>query len=234
MPFAPKLRHIAMGVAMKVECAEPNAGSQHMPILIVEDDAALRDALCTLLQVNGFPVLAFENGGALLDLQQWPEQACILLDLNLPDISGLEVLSLIRQRHSKVPVIMMTAKGQIKTAVEAMKLGALDFLEKPLEEAVLLTQLEKAHQRYLALSGCNVGIRLLLSRLTTREREILACLAEGLTSKEVGQRLAISPRTVDVHRANILAKLEVKTVAAAVQLHVKQTVGQQGTDLQFQ
>ncbi|WP_137939669.1 response regulator [Chitinivorax sp. B] len=214
--------------AMKSERArvgDSGVGS-HMSVLIVEDDSALRDALSTLLRANGFPVIAVGAGNDLLLIEKWPEMACVLLDLNLPDISGLEVLAAIRQRRPKMPVVMMTAKGQIKTAVEAMKIGAMDFLEKPLEESVLLDRLNQAHQRYVAEAGKTYASSGMMSRLTTREREILACLAEGLTSKEVGQRLSISPRTVDVHRANILAKLEAKTVAAAVQLHAKQSVGQ--------
>ena len=145
----------------------------------------------------------------------------IVLDLVLPDMDGLEVQRALRDRGITLPVIIMTGHGDVTLAVEAMKAGAVDFIEKPFEKAVLLGAIEQAFERLAkskvaAERARDADVR--LQALSPREREVLDGLAQGLPNKTIAYDLGISPRTVEIHRANLMTKLEVKSLSEALRI----------------
>lgn len=195
--------------------------SEPFPIHVVDDDEAIRRSLSFLLKTSGYAVRQFEGGTAFLKEAGDLERGCVLLDVRMPDIDGLEVQRELRARGIMLPVIIMTGHGDIDMAVAAMKAGASDFIEKPFEKAALLGCLEAARQLSVADRGANAraeDARARLNILTDREREVLDGLVEGLPNKSIAYDLGISPRTVEIHRANLMQKLEVKSLAEALRI----------------
>lgn len=188
-------------------------------IYIVEDNLLLSEAYAFMLQANDFDTDRFTTGGAFLASGWQAQQAALLLDLCLPDMSGLEILATVRKRTPTLPVVVVSSFGDVSTAVQAMKQGAVDFIEKPVDEnelvGVLQQALRQAAASNLQADGTSPDP---LATLTPRERQILDQLAQGLSSKEIARQLGISPATVDVHRNRILGKLNVRTTPQAVSL----------------
>lgn len=183
-------------------------------VYLVEDDLDICEALEFMLTANGFEVITCDSGAALLSQLQPGLAASVLMDLRLPDVDGLDLLVSLRRGAPALPVIVMTGFGQVQMAVRAMKLGALDFLEKPIDEYQLIDLLRRADSASTArVSSHAIG---LLAELTAREVETLSKLVRGLTSKQAAQQLGISHRTVDVHRASILQKLGAPTTMVAL------------------
>lgn len=189
----------------------------HQTIYIVEDNLMLCEAYAFMLRANDFDTYCFNSGNSFLQANWSGENTALLLDLCLPDMSGLDILSAVRQRSPNMPVIVISSFGAVSTAVQAMKLGALDFIEKPVEEHELVSILRQALQASGAKAE-EIDGQQLLAALTPRERQILDQLANGLSSKEIARQLGISPATVDVHRNRILGKLNVRTTPQAVSL----------------
>jgi two-component system, LuxR family, response regulator FixJ len=193
-----------------------NALKQTNEIFVVDDDPAVRDALSMALRSEGFVVENFASATALLNVVRHRAPAVIVLDVKLPDQSGLDILKTLRSENYPAPVLMITGHGDIPMAVEAIKLGAYDFVEKPFSMDTLLEQLRGAmnaqarkEQNGGDLDLNNIGG----SILTPREREVLREIATGASSKEAGRILGISPRTVEVHRARIMDKLGARNAA---------------------
>lgn len=186
-------------------------------VYLVDDEPDICEALEFMLTANGFEVVTCPSGASLMSQLQSGAAASVLMDLRLPDVDGLDLLVKLRTHVPSLPVIVMTGFGQVQMAVKAMKLGALDFLEKPIDEAELVDLLRRAQtlQAQPASSQANRFNRL-LAELTAREVETLSKLVLGLTSKQAAQQLGISPRTVDVHRASILQKLGAPTTMVAL------------------
>ncbi|MFO1378864.1 MAG: response regulator [Chitinivorax sp.] len=186
-------------------------------IYVVEDNQLLSEAYAFMLQAHDFVTECFITGGSFLASRWQPENAALLLDLCLPDMGGLEILAAVRMQAPTMPVIVVSSFGDVSTAVQAMKQGAVDFIEKPVDEAELIGTLRLALQQ-----ACDAGQAsdeaALLATLTPRERQILDQLANGLSSKEIARQLGISPATVDVHRNRILGKLNLRTTPQAVSL----------------
>jgi two-component system response regulator FixJ len=181
---------------------------------LVDDDAGVRRALGGLLAVNGYTVQQYATGGAFL-AQATPDPGCILLDLRMPDMSGLEVQEELDRRGLDLPIVYLTAHGDVQTGILTMKRGAVDFLEKPVEEAALLQALEEAFRRLAAQAGVRSAARLARSRsqtLTTREREVIDLVVQGRHNPEIARILSISTHTVKVHRLRGMAKMDVTTV----------------------
>lgn len=191
--------------------------SNRARIYIVEDNLLLSEAYAFMLQANDFDTDCFTTGGGFLASGWQERQAALLLDLCLPDMSGLEILATVRSRTPTLPVVVVSSFGDVSTAVQAMKQGAVDFIEKPVDENELVGVLQLALQRAASLQTDGAGIDP-LATLTPRERQILDQLARGLSSKEIARELGISPATVDVHRNRILGKLNVRTTPQAVSL----------------
>jgi RNA polymerase sigma factor (sigma-70 family) len=194
----------------------PDAG---LAVYIVDDDAALRDSLSLMLGLLGYRTAAFESAESLLDAYRETWTGCILADLRLPGKSGLDLQSVLRQRGSRLPFVVITAHGDVPSARAAFQSDAVDFLEKPFEEADLRAAIDRGFERerrrlYRAEEHDERTAR--LAKLTRREREILELVGRGMHAKEIASSLAISPRTVEVHKARLMAKLEARNVAELV------------------
>lgn len=195
--------------------------SQAYPIYVVDDDEAIRRSLSFLLKTSGFAVQLFEGGLPFLKEAGHLAPGCVLLDVRMPDMDGLEVQRALRGRGVMLPVIIMTGHGDVDMAVAAMKTGASDFIEKPFEKAALLACIEAAKALSLAERGAIARAeeaRARLNVLTDRERDVLDGLVQGLPNKSIAYDLGISPRTVEIHRANLMQKLRVKSLAEALRI----------------
>jgi two-component system response regulator FixJ len=188
---------------------------------LVDDDEAIRRSVGFMLKTSGFHVRTYESGIEFLKGAGHIEPGCILLDIRMPGMDGLEVQAALREKGVTLPVIIMTGHGDVSLAVQAMKAGAVDFIEKPFEKAVLLSAIEHAVER-LQKSAANqdradeAAVR--LQALTPREREVLDGLAKGLPNKTIAYDLGISPRTVEIHRANVMSKLCVRSLSEALRI----------------
>lgn len=189
---------------------------QDVKVFLVDDEPAVTRGLRFLLSSVGIDSVSCGDGrGFLASLEEHAGPACAVLDLRMPGMTGLEVLEALAARRDEVPVILLTAHGDVDSAVRAMKLGALDFLQKPFEPASFVALLRQAIERARELHGLALAARereALLAPLSARERELLPLLLDGASSKEIGRQLGLSPRTVDVHRASILAKTGAPTM----------------------
>jgi two-component system response regulator FixJ len=189
-------------------------------IHVVDDDPAVRDSLRMLLETSGYDVRVFDSAGAFLASQ--PQGiGCVLTDVRMPDIDGLELLRRLRAQETRLPVIVMTGQGDIAIAVRAMKAGAVDFLEKPFEDASLFEAVARAleqseRQREHAATSAEAASR--LAALTPREREVFDLLVTGLSNKAIANTLGGSPRTIEVHRARVFEKLRANSLPDLVRL----------------
>lgn len=190
-------------------------------VYVVDDDEAIRRSISFLLKTSGYAVKAYASGAEFLAEAGRLERGCILLDVRMPDIDGMEVQQRLRESGVLLPVIIMTGHGDIDMAVRAMKAGASDFIEKPFEKALLFDALESARQRLdldvLSDRRCE-DARARLNILTAREREVLRGMVDGLPNKTIAYDLGISPRTVEIHRANLMQKLEVQSLSEALRI----------------
>jgi two-component system, LuxR family, response regulator FixJ len=184
---------------------------------VVDDDPALRDSLSILLQAHGFNVSTFESAEHFLGGKIPQENGCVLIDVNMPGMSGIDLLAEFRRRGFQLPCIVMTGAGQVQLAVKAMKAGAVDFLEKPFDVDILIESLREALQRPAQPKGQKAASEK-LSRLTPREREVMMGMAGGQQNKAIANSLGISPRTVEIHRARVMTKLEANSLAEVVKL----------------
>jgi two-component system response regulator FixJ len=191
-------------------------------VYIVDDDDGLRQSVEVLLEVaGGFVTDSFASGEAFLDQVPHAEGGCVLLDLNMPGLNGLEVLHRLQKTDSRFETILLTGQGDIGVAVEAMKSGAIDFIEKPYDNRLLLNALEngfaRIENREKEASAIQVA-RENIDKLTPRERDVLLGLIDGKANKIIAYELDISPRTVEIYRANLMDKLGVRSVAEAVRI----------------
>lgn len=195
--------------------------SEPYPIYVVDDDDAIRRSLSFMLKTSGYAVRLFDGGHEFLKEATDLPAGCVLLDVRMPDIDGMAVQQELRARGVMLPVVIMTGHGDIDMAVAAMKAGASDFIEKPFEKAALIACIEAAHRQSIATRGASARAQEAQARLnilTDRERDVLNGLVEGLPNKSIAYDLGISPRTVEIHRANLMQKLEVKSLAEALRI----------------
>jgi FixJ family two-component response regulator len=187
-------------------------------VYVVDDDRRVRDALCTLLRANGRDVRAFNSGSEFLDTPRQKVLACLILDLRMPGMNGLEVQKLVGM-ESPIPVIFITGRGDVPSTVLAMKGGAVDFLTKPLDEDTLMRAVEAAlaRARVLRTEADNAAtLQALYQSLTPREQELLPLLASGLLNKQAAGVLGITEYTVQVHRGHIMRKMQADSFATLV------------------
>lgn len=190
-------------------------------VYVVDDDAGVRDALSLLLTLHGYAVRSFASGQLFLDSLEHDAQGFVILDLRLGDSDGLTVLKQLQQRGMTLPVIMLTAYGDVATARNALRGGAADFLEKPVDEEQLMTSLKELEHRQQATDlhrHRRDGLQQTLARLTPRERDILDHLLTGGTAREIAATLGISARTVEAHRAHIMEKFGVSRIPDLLRL----------------
>jgi two-component system response regulator FixJ len=199
---------------------------------LVDDDEGIRRSASFMLRTANLIVKTYASGPELLGVRDLPS-ACILLDIRMPEMTGLEVQAELKRRGQLLPVIIMTGHGDVGLAVEAMKAGAVDFIEKPFEKAVLLGALEEGFARLNRAGNAQArreAAEAKLKVLTGREREVLDGLARGLPNKTIGYDLGISARTVEVHRANVMTKLEVPSFAEALRIAFAARLGAAADD----
>ena len=188
---------------------------------LVDDDEAIRHSASFMLRLAGYRVQTHVDGVSFLEKLDTLETGCVLLDVQMPKMNGIAVQKELNERGSEMPVVVLTGHGDVSVAVQAMKAGAVNFVEKPYEKQVLLKaieegfeHLESVHQG--ALQKAEGEKR--LAHLSPRERDILDGLVEGLTNKGIANSLDISPRTVEIHRANMMDKLGVDNLSAALRI----------------
>lgn len=195
------------------------AGKNHavVRIIIVDDDQGIRTSLGEYLTLIGYTTTACANGAELLASPHLRSSACIVMDVMLGDgIDGIELIRAVRDACATIPVVIMTAHGDIAMAIRALRAGAVDFLEKPFTMQRLTTALDDVMQRQRTVLDAQQQ----LARLTRREHEVMATLVRGLSNKEVALEIGISPRTIEVHRASIMSKLQVRSLAEIVRISI--------------
>ena len=188
-------------------------------IWLVDDDPDVRAALSMMLRGAGFRIQAFADARALLDAVNPECRGCLIIDVRLGDINGLELQRILIERHIHMPRLFITGHGDIPLAVEAVTQGALDFLEKPLDDEGLIARVEQAIAADHEWASAHEEVtrtEMLVDRLTPRETEVMELMVEGLPSKRIATRLGAGVRTVEVHRARVLEKLEVANSAELI------------------
>lgn len=188
---------------------------------IVDDEDSVRRSASFMLRTSKFDTRTYPSGIEFLKEAKHADPGCVLLDVRMPGMDGLEVQRELNERGIALPVIVLTGHGDISIAVQAMKAGAIDFLEKPFEKAELLVALDAgfaklARREDAAISAQDAEVR--IAALTAREQEVLRGLARGHPNKTIAYDLSISPRTVEVHRANLMTKLEVRSLSEALRI----------------
>lgn len=197
-----------------------NGNSLQAMVFVVDDDEAMRDSIACLLESVNIPCRMFSDASAFLEFCDPHKQGCILLDIRMPGMSGMELLENLKANGVTLPVIVITGHGDVPLAVRALKLGAFDFVQKPFNAHDLLDRVHAALQQVRERRQKDRRLDRLRSNfdaLTGREREIMELVVAGDPSKVIGMKLGISSRTVDIHRSNIMRKLNVRTVAELVQ-----------------
>lgn len=188
---------------------------------IVDDEEQVRKSLAFLLSVSGHAVRVHESATAFLAKARDISNAILVTDLRMPDMSGVELLRRLGEAGAMLPTIVVTGHADVPMAVEAMKAGAIDFIEKPFEDAVLLDAIGRAiaelHRRG-SVGGDVVAVRARADSLTDREKQVMAAIVAGLPNKTIAYDLDISPRTVEVHRANVMSKMAAKSLPELVRM----------------
>ena len=190
-------------------------------IYVIDDDEAVRQSLEFLLKTAGIPVRGFDSAKAFLDVLPQVDSGCIITDVRMPEITGIDLLKKVKESKSDLPVIVITGHGDIALAVEAMKIGAVDFLEKPFDDDHLLAAVKSALDREADLAQRNAevnGIHDKLAALSNRERQVLEGLVAGNANKNIAFDLGISPRTVEIYRANLMTKMAANSLSDLVRM----------------
>jgi len=188
---------------------------------VVDDDAAMRDSMPFLLDVNGFKPQVYDSASALLAESPMDALSCVVSDIRMPGMNGIELVRELKSKGSTSPVILITGHGDVALAVEAMKAGAVDFIEKPFDDAVLLGAIRSALETRPAIQGdssAKTEAEARLAELSPRERDVLQGLVAGKINKVIAHDLSISPRTVEVYRANLMAKTGARSMSELMRI----------------
>ncbi|BEV71094.1 response regulator transcription factor [Paludibacterium sp. THUN1379] len=193
-------------------------------VYIVDDDPAVLDALALLITAQGMRALTFGSAQAFLDHCAPGEIGCAILDIRMPHITGLALQDMMAERNLHIPLVFITGHGDVEQCRRAFKNGAIDFLTKPVDQMRLVDSLRRAIRLSIRQHSQEVETQEVLARLSRisgREREVLEGVAAGLSSKEIARELDLSPRTVEVHRANLFSKLDVTSLADLIRFYLK-------------
>jgi len=190
-------------------------------VYLVDDDEAIRHSASFMLRHAGYRVKTFPDGPSFLETISPQDEGCVLLDVRMPGMDGLAVQQAMRARGFSLPIIILTGHGDVPVAVQAMKGGAIEFLEKPYEKQALLSAIQGAYtwlDDQASSDRRKQDALALIGQLTPREREVLVCLVDGQTNKDIARSLSISPRTVEIHRSNMMEKLAADSLSAALRI----------------
>lgn len=193
-------------------------------VYVIDDDEAMRDSLEFLLNSVDFEVTLFDSAQAFLDAMPALEFGCVVSDVRMPGIDGIEMLRRLQTLQSRLPVIIMTGHGDVPLAVEAMKLGAVDFLEKPFEDDLLIAMVDSGLKRAEPEARQEAVTREIAERIATlspRERQVMDGLVAGLSNKSIAREYDISPRTIEVYRANVMTKMQAGSLSELVRLAMR-------------
>ena len=193
-------------------------------VYVIDDDEAMRDSLDFLLAAADFQVSLFETALDFLDVLSTLDFGCVVSDVRMPDIDGIELLKRLKAGGSLFPVVIMTGHGDVPLAVEAMKLGAMDFLEKPFEDDRLIGMIEAALRRAepsVKNEAATIEIQSRIASLSPRERQVMDGLIAGLSNKLIAREYDISPRTIEVYRANVMTKMQAASLSELVRLAMR-------------
>ncbi|WP_128924376.1 response regulator FixJ [Bradyrhizobium guangxiense] len=193
-------------------------------VYVIDDDAAMRDSLNFLLDSAGFGVTLFDDALAFLDALPRLDFGCVVSDVRMPGLDGIELLKRMKAQQSTFPILIMTGHGDVPLAVEAMKLGAVDFLEKPFDDDRLTAMIESAiRQAEPAAKNEAVAhdIAARVASLSPRERQVMEGLIAGLSNKLIAREYDISPRTIEVYRANVMTKMQASSLSELVRLAMR-------------
>lgn len=199
---------------------------QQPTVHIVDDDPAIRKSLRWLIESIGLPVVLHPSAQAFLDAYDPSVPGCVVLDVRMPGMSGLDLQEKLRELELEIPVIIVTGYGDVPMAVRAMKAGAVDFIEKPVSDQVLLDHIQRAiaadldnHQR----RARSAEVLQRVEKLTRRERQVMALVIAGKSSREIAEELGVSFKTVEAHRAKIMKKMEAKSVPHLIRMSMQTT-----------
>src|ERR1700676_134959 len=193
-------------------------------VYVIDDDEAMRDSLDFMLGAADFHVTLFESAHHFLDTLSSIEFGCVVSDVRMPGIDGIELLKRLKAGTSMLPVVIMTGHGDVPLAVEAMKLGAIDFLEKPFEDDRLIGMIEAALRQAepgVKSETITLEITSRIATLTPRERQVMDGLIAGLSNKLIAREHDISPRTIEVYRANVMTKMQAASLSELVRLAMR-------------
>jgi two-component system response regulator FixJ len=193
-------------------------------VYVIDDDDAMRDSLNFLLESAGFDVTLFDRALNFLDASAGLEFGCVVSDVRMPGLDGIELLKRMKSQHGAFPIIIMTGHGDVPLAVEAMKLGAVDFLEKPFEDDRLITMIEMAIRQAEPAAKSEALTQDVVARIATlspRERQVMEGLIAGLSNKLIARDYDISPRTIEVYRANVMTKMQANSLSELVRLAMR-------------
>jgi two-component system, LuxR family, response regulator FixJ len=188
---------------------------------VIDDDEAVRQSLAFLLETAGIAVQAYDSAVAFLKVATEVEAGCVITDVRMPELSGIDLLRRLKELRLQLPVIVITGHSDVPLAVEAMKIGAVDFLEKPFDDEVLLTSVRAAldtQDRNSQRQAERAEIESRLAALSNRERDVLGGLVAGHANKQIAFDLGISPRTVEIYRANLMTKMEAASLSDLVRM----------------
>lgn len=198
--------------------------AENTEVWVVDDDRAVRESLARLLTSTGYAVRTYDSATSVLQANDRQPHGCFVIDLNLPEMSGIALWRMLREQGCKNPAVLISGEGDIPSVVSAMRLGAVDFLEKPFSPERLVgcvrtgiqrQQVEYEHGKMVA------QVELLVSKLTARERQVMGLVASGMLTKQIASKLGISEKTVEVHRSNLTKKMKVRSVAQLVRMITK-------------
>jgi len=193
-------------------------------VYVIDDDEAMRDSLSFLLDSAGFNVTLFESAVNFLDALPGLDFGCVVSDVRMPGVDGIELLKRMKLGHSTFPIVIMTGHGDIPLAVEALKLGAVDFLEKPFEDDRLIGMVEAAIRQAETAARSEAITHDIAGRIATlspRERQVMDGLIAGLSNKLIAREYDISPRTIEVYRANVMTKMQANSLSELVRLAMR-------------
>lgn len=190
---------------------------------VVDDDPSMRDSLRWLIESVGMHVDTYNNADAFLEQFEPNMPGCLVLDVRMPGTSGMELLDTLKNRGVQMPIIIISGHGDVPMAVQALKRGAMDFLEKPFRDQELLEQVSRAIEMDSARrkrTASVAGIRAKLEKLTPREREVMIMVVGGYANKQVASRLGLSEKTIEVHRSRVMSKMQAKTLPCLVKMAI--------------